>query len=413
MMDCVEMARRLGKRVGSELGIPVYLYETAATRPEHQNLEYIRRGQYEALKEEIATNPDRLPDFGPARLTGAGATVIGARAPLVAFNIYLTTDEVALAQKIAKAVRNSSGGLHYVKAMGILVGGRAQVSMNLTDFQQTPIARVVEMVRREASRYGVDIHHSELVGLVPQQALVDAAIWYLQMDQFEPGQILETQLYTDMAKKPANEIGPTAPDFLDDLASAKPTPGGGSAAAYAGAAAAALVAMVARLTVGKKKYAAVEAQMWPLIEAAEEQRQALTRAVTQDAAVFEKYMAAVHLPKETSEQQSARAAAVESATYGAAQVPLEVTRRAVAVIGLALQAASLGNLNAISDAGSAAALARAALTGAGYNVRTNSLNLTDRSMAQALVDQVVALETQAAELETQVKQVLHERGRIL
>lgn len=413
MMDCVEIARRLGKRVGSELGIPVYLYESAAARPERQNLEYIRRGQYEALKEEIATNPDRLPDFGPARLTGAGATVIGARAPLVAFNVYLTTDEVAVAQKIAKAVRNSSGGLHYVKAIGILVEGRAQVSMNLTDFQQTPIARVVEMVRREAARYGLGIHHSELVGLVPQQALVDAAVWYLQMDPFEPGQILETQLYTGLIKKPASETGPTAPDFLDELASAKPTPGGGSAAAYTGAAAAALVAMVARLTVGKKKYAAVEAQMWPLIEAAEEQRQALTRAVTQDAAAFEKYMAAVRLPKDSPEQQSARAAAVESATYGAAQAPLEVARRAVEVIGLALQAASLGNLNAISDAGSAAALALAALTGAGYNIRTNSLNLTDRSMAQALVDQVFALETKAAELETQVKQVLHERGRIL
>lgn len=413
MMDCVEIARRLGKRVGSELGIPVYLYEAAATRPERQNLEYIRSGQYEALKEEIATNPDRLPDFGPARLTGAGATVIGARAPLVAFNVYLTTDEVAVAQRIAKAVRNSSGGLHYVKAIGILVEGRAQVSMNLTDFQQTPIARVVEMVRREATRYGVGIHHSELVGLVPQQALVGAAVWYLQMDPFEPSQILETQLFTGLIKKPASEIGPTAPDFLDELASAKPTPGGGSAAAYTGAAAAALVAMVARLTVGKKKYAAVEAQMWPLIEAAEEQRQALTRAVTQDAAAFEKYMAAVRLPKDSPAQQSVRAAAVESATYGAAQVPLEVARRAVAVIGLALQAASLGNLNAISDAGSAAALALAALTGAGYNIRTNSLNLTDRSMAQALVDQVFALETQAAELETQVKQVLHERGRIL
>ena len=412
MTDCIEMARRLGRRVGSELDIPVYLYEAAAVRPERQNLEDIRRGQYEVLKEEIVTVPARQPDFGPSRLTGAGATVIGARAPLVAFNVYLTTDEVAIAQKIAKAVRNSSGGLHYVKAMGILVEGRAQVSMNLTDFQQTPIARVVEMVRREAARYGVNIHHSELVGLAPQQALVDAAVWYLQLDQFEPGQILETQLYTGLNNFPVSEVVSSEMGFLDVLASGKPTPGGGSAAAYTGAAAAALVAMVGRLTVGKKKYAAVESQMWPLIEAAEAHRQALTQAVAQDAAAFEDFMNANRLPKGTPEQQSARAVALEKATLRAAQVPLEIARHAVAVIELAVQAANLGNLNAISDAGTAAALARAALTGAGLNVRTNILNLSDRIAAEELVAEIESLDAKASELEGQIKHVLRERGHI-
>jgi glutamate formiminotransferase/formiminotetrahydrofolate cyclodeaminase len=412
MPDCVEMARRLGRRVGTELNIPVYLYEAAAARPDRQNLENIRRGQYEVLKEEIGTVPDRQPDFGPARLTGAGATVIGARALLVAFNVYLTTDEVAIAQKIAKAIRNSSGGLRYVKAMGILVEGRAQVSMNLTDFQQTPIARVVEMVRREAARYGVGVHHSELVGLAPQQSLVDAAVWYLQLDQFEPGQILESKLCTVLSARPATGTQPAGPDFLDELASGKPTPGGGSAAAHTGAAAAALVAMVARLTVGKKKYAAVEAQMWPLIEAAEAHRQALTQAVEQDAAAFEKYMEAARLPKDAPEQQTARAAALETAMLHAARVPLETARRAVAVIELAVQAATLGNVNAISDAGTAAALARAALTGAGLNVRTNTLNLADRAIADRLVGEIVDLEIQASAYEAQLKQTLRERGHL-
>ena len=173
MQECVELSRHLAQRVGEELHIPVYLYEEAATRPIRKNLEDIRRGEYELLKEEIGTNPDREPDFGQAAIGPAGATVIGARQPLIAFNVYLTTDDVSIAGKIARAVRNSTGGLRYVKAMGVLVEGRAQVSMNLTNFRQTPVFRVVEMVRREAERFGVSIHHTELVGLIPQEAVVD------------------------------------------------------------------------------------------------------------------------------------------------------------------------------------------------------------------------------------------------
>ncbi len=226
MLECVEMARRLGKRVGSELDIPVYLYEEAATCPERQALENIRRGEYETLKVEIATHPERKPDFGPSRLTGAGATVIGARQPLVAFNIYLTTGDVDIANRIAKAVRNSSGGLRFVKAMGVLVEGRAQVSMNLTNFRQTPIARVVELVRREAARYGVTVHHSELIGMIPQEALVDAAVWYLQLDAFSPDQVLESRLRSLPAAALAGNS--SEPSFLDRLADGTPTPGGGS-----------------------------------------------------------------------------------------------------------------------------------------------------------------------------------------
>ncbi len=194
MEECIALAQRLGQRVGSELSIPVYLYEAAATRPERANLENIRRGQYEGLKVEVESDPERKPDFGPSKLPRAGATVIGARSPLIAFNVYLTTDDVSIAKKIAKAVRQSSGGLRYVKGLGLLVDGRAQVSMNLTNFRETPIARVVEFVRREAQRCGVGIHHSELVGLIPQEALVDAAVWYTQLDQFDKEQILEIEI---------------------------------------------------------------------------------------------------------------------------------------------------------------------------------------------------------------------------
>ena len=195
MEECIAIAQRLGQRVGSELNIPVYLYEAAAARPERANLENIRRGQYEGLKTEVESDPERKPDFGPSELGAAGATVIGARNPLIAFNVYLTTDDVSIAKKIAKAIRHSSGGLRYVKGLGLLVDGRAQISMNLTNFHDTPIARAVEFIRREAQRYGVGIHHSELVGLIPQEALVDAAVWYTQLDQFDKEQILESRLF--------------------------------------------------------------------------------------------------------------------------------------------------------------------------------------------------------------------------
>jgi glutamate formiminotransferase len=194
MADCVEMARRLGERVGRELSIPVYLYGEAATRPERRNLADVRRGEYEGLKVVIETDLHRAPDFGPATMGKAGATAIGARHPLIAFNVYLNTEDVAIAKAIARAVRHSSGGLRCVKALGLLVEGRAQVSMNLTDYRRTPIHRVVEMIRREAVRYGVAIVSSEVVGLIPNEALVDAAHFYLQLDGFSPDQILENRL---------------------------------------------------------------------------------------------------------------------------------------------------------------------------------------------------------------------------
>ena len=194
MAECVELAHGLGRRIGEELGIPVYFYEEAATRPERRNLAEVRRGEYEQMKDVIATNPDRVPDFGPAVMGSAGATAVAARPPLIAFNVYLNTDDAAPAKDIARAVRYSSGGLRFVKALGLTVEGQAQVSMNLTDYQRTPIHRVVEMIRSEAARRGLMVTHSEVVGLLPAEALVDAARFYLQLAGFSPEQILENRL---------------------------------------------------------------------------------------------------------------------------------------------------------------------------------------------------------------------------
>jgi glutamate formiminotransferase/formiminotetrahydrofolate cyclodeaminase len=408
MSECVQMARRLGERVGRELNIPVYLYEEAATQPGRVNLEDIRRGQYEALKAEIGVKPERKPDFGPEKAGPAGGTVIGARHPLVAFNVYLNTADLAVAKAVAKALRHSSGGFRYVKALGMLVDGRAQVSMNLTNFRGTPVQRVVETVRREAARYGVGVQSSELVGLIPQEALVDSAVWYLQLDGFKPDQVLENRLYEAQAKSGPEAAG----NFLDDLAAATATPGGGSAAAYAGAMAAALVAMVARLTVGKKKYAEVEPQMKEILAQAERLRRELTAGVEQDSAAFEGVMAAFKLPKETPEQQEKRAAAIQAATLQAAHVPLEAARRAVDVLALAERCVALGNLNAISDGASAAALSRAALTAASLNVRINVNSLTDKAAGEELLAGLAALEKKAAGLEKQIAASVQERGGI-
>jgi glutamate formiminotransferase/formiminotetrahydrofolate cyclodeaminase len=400
MDECVGMARRLGQRVGTELNVPVYLYEAAATRPDRTNLEVIRKGQFEGLKAALsAADPARQPDFGPAQLGSAGATVIGARAPLVAFNVYLTTGDVAIAKSIAKAMRASSGGFRFVKAAGFLVDGCAQVSMNLTDFRQTPIARVVETIRREALRYGVGIQHTELVGLIPQEALIDAAVWYTQLDQFQPDQVLETRLQ-------ASQSTNTQPTFLDELAAATPAPGGGSAAAYAGAMGAGLVAMVAGLTLGKKKYAEVESQMKAILAEAETLRAELTAGVEEDAAAFAAVLSAFKLPKEAPD----RVEQIDQATLQAAHVPLQAAAKAVRVIELAAQVAALGNLNAISDGASGAAMARAALTAAGTNVRINVNSLAEKTRGADLLVELKRLEARAEALEAEIRQVLEKRG---
>jgi glutamate formiminotransferase / formiminotetrahydrofolate cyclodeaminase len=411
MQDCVQIARHLGQRVGDELKIPVYLYEEAATRPDRTNLEDIRRGQYEALKRELGVFPERDPDFGPKSVGHAGATVIGARQPLIAYNVYLATDDISIAVKIAKTIRFSSGGLRYVKALGMLVEGRAQVSMNLTNFHKTSMPLVVETIRREAARYGVMIHHAELVGLIPQTALVDAAVWYLQLDQFSHDQILEQKLFSldQEPKKLTQEIDPSGAEFLEALSSGQATPGGGAAAAYSAAAAAALVSMVARLTIGKKKYAESESRMQDVLAQSEVLRNDLTQYTRLDASAFESVMAAYRLPKDNSDQLEIRRKAIEQAILLATQVPLAVANKSLRVLELAEQVVRFGNITALSDGASGAALAVAAVTGAGYNIRINSKELPPILAAPCIAD-LTGIERQTEEIEARIQIALHERG---
>ena len=409
MVECVEMARRLGKRVADELAIPVYFYEEAALRPDRRNLEDIRRGEYEGLKLAIQQDPSRAPDLGPARLGSAGATVIGAREALIAYNIYLNTSDVGIAEKIARRVRNSSGGFRYVKAMGVLVGGLAQVSMNLTNFRRSPMAQITEMVRREAAHYGAGIHHSEIVGLVPNQALVNAARWYLQLDGFENEQLLYSRLFAWQGEQ-MSAAKTEQSDFLEQVAEGTPSPGGGSAAAHTGALAAALAAMVGRLTVGKPKYAEVEAETWQIIARAEALRKELTEAIDLDAQAFDGILQARRLPKLTESQQQARSEAITKATLHAARVPLETAGKCLAVMKLAARMAEIGNLNAISDAGAGAQLAAAAFRSAALNVRINLLGMENEPEPARILAELDNLQGEAEGVLSSVQESLAKRA---
>jgi len=387
--DCVAMARHVGEEIWKRYQIPVYLYEAAATRPERQNLENIRRGQFEGVRDEIATNPARLPDFGEARLhPTAGATVVGARKFLIACNVFLNTPDVAVAKKIAKAVRASSGGFRYVKAAGFPVRGMAQVSMNLTDFEQTPIARVFEFVKREAARYGAMPVSSEIVGLIPKKALEDAAEWFLQIENFDSSLILENRLAAVMGGKMAvGGLRAGIEPFLEQLAAPTATPGGGSASAAAGAMAAALAQMVAGMSRGKKAYVQHERELSEAIARLSQLREELKAAIDADAASYDAVMKAFEQAKESAANNGLVTEALKQAT----SVPLSVAECAQEVSQWAEKLGPITNPRMASDLGVSKALARAAKEGALANVEINLEGLKDAAFVSEVRKRAASL----------------------
>ena len=387
MDDCVALARRLADRVGRELEIPVYLYERAATRPDRENLADIRRGEFEALRNEIGTNPARDPDFGPRQIhPTAGAVVIGARPFLVAYNVYLgPASNLAVAKDVAKAVRGSSGGLRYVKGLGLEVNGQAQVSMNLVDLEKTPLYRAFDMVKTEAEARGVSPTWSEVVGLVPERALFETAARHVQLRDFSPDLVLERKV------RSAVSGGVSLSGFVSSVASSTPTPGGGSVSAHVGALAAALAQMVAGLTVGRKKYAAVDAEMKQIGLDAADLGNELAALVEADARAYTAVSNAYKLPKEPDDAAVRRTEAITEALLGASRVPLDTARACARVAELASAVAVKGNTNAVSDAGVAALLAEAACRGAAYNVRINIAALEDKSRGASLAAEATEL----------------------
>jgi len=388
MDDCIVLARTLGERVGTELGIPVFLYERAATSPARENLADVRRGEFEGIRDEMAAGAaHRKPDFGPDRVHAtAGAVAIGARPFLVAYNVYLgPVENLPVAKAVAKAVRGSSGGLRYVKGLGLEVDGQAQVSMNLVDTEKTPIYRAYEMVKREAEAHGVSPTWSEIVGVVPERALFETAARHIQLRDFKPEMVLEQKV------RAAVQGGESLSGFVASVASSSPTPGGGSVSAHAGALAAALAQMVAGLTAGRKKYVAVDAEMRELGLEAAKLVNTLTTLVARDADSYGAVSAAYKLPSEPPEALAKRKAAITDALLGASEVPLETARACARVAELAATCATKGNTNAVSDAGVAALLAEAACRGAVYNVRINVASLEDKSRGAGLIEEAKQL----------------------
>ncbi len=377
--DCVAMARHVGAEIAKRFQIPVYLYEAAAATPERQNLENIRRGQFEGIRADIATNPARKPDFGEPRVhSTAGATVVGARKFLIAYNVFLNTPDVDIAKKIAKAVRFSTGGLRFVKGAGFLVRGLAQVSMNLTDFDQTPIHRVFEFVKREAARYGVIPVSSEIVGLIPKRALEQAAEWFLQIENFDSSLILENRLAAVMGGKMAvGGLRAGVEPFIEQLAAPTATPGGGSAAAATGAMAAGLASMVASMSRGKKAYLQYESQLSEALGRLSQLREELKSAIDADAESYNTVMKAYKSAKSSDGKSDGNAnandgdSAISAALKQATGIPLGVAENVVEVAKIAASLKPITNPNMKSDLTTAIALAKAALEGAAANVEIN------------------------------------------
>jgi glutamate formiminotransferase len=365
--ECVRLAERVAQAIWDRLKVPVYLYEAAARRPDRANLENIRRGQFEALVAEMGVKPERAPDCGdPVCHPTAGATVVGARKFLIAYNVNLGTSDVSVAKKIAKTIRFSSGGFRFVKSLGLLLESRniAQVSINLTDFEQTPMHVVFETVRREAERWGVPVVGSEIVGLIPRKAIELSAEYFLRYENFRPELVLENRIADALTAHSG------LPQFLDALAAPTATPGGGSASAAAAAMAAALGAMVTRL-----------AKQDP--QPFEDDRAFFTAAVDRDSEAFNHVMAAYKRPKDE------RTPYVEVALHGAAEVPLQVVERAAAMQKRldALQIpAKFG-----SDLAVAKALIVAARAGALENVKINLDSIQDADFKKGVEARLEAL----------------------
>jgi glutamate formiminotransferase len=404
--DCVALAHRVGEEIWKRYRIPVYFYEAAAKRPERVNLENIRRGQFEGLRAEMKRDHNRLPDVGEPKLhPTAGATVVGARKFLIAYNVNLNTSDIGIANKIAKAIRFSSGGLRYVKSMGVELKARnlAQVSINLTDFEQTPMHRVYEMVKREAARYGVIPVGSEIVGLIPKKAIEMTADYFLQVENFSPAQVFENKLQAVLSGQPLEpavkegRLAGLAEPFLEAVAAPTATPGGGSVSALAGVLAASLGQMVAGLSRKKKSQASFVNELSEALDQLRRNAAELAEAIDRDAAAYDAVMAAYKLPQESAENERLRDEAIQRATRGAAEVPLQVAERSVELFEQLGQLTAIAAASMKSDLEVARVMAVAGARGALANVEINLDSIADAIYVTSLRAKSAALRERLGE----------------
>lgn len=458
--DCIHLAHTAGERIARETGVPVYFYESAARKPDRVNLEDVRRGGFEQLREEIAVNPERAPDEGAARVhETAGACIVGARSLLIAYNINLHTTDISVARRIARAVRGRDGGLRFLKALGFELQerGLTQVSMNLVRFEKTELHHAFEAVRREAERYGVRVAGSEIVGLIPQAALDRSAEYFLRIENFSPDLILENRIATALAKRkqaaavqrrredaaaswsaeveaeaiarrgvmPQHEAQAAAnerpSEHSSDAAGASThadanvnasvpdeITGGGAAAAHAASLAVALGEMVAHLIERKGKQEDMEREAHDALQALNDLRARLAQAADEDGASFAGVLGARRMPGRNDEERRARAHAVEEALKGATAVPFEVASLAVQVGELLETLAELGEPAWLSDSATGAQLALAAVVGARYNVLVNTAEIEDEEFASEHVSRADDLLERAREIAARVEVMLLE-----
>lgn len=454
MEDCVKLAHELARRVAGELRIPVYLYEEAAQKEERKNLANIRAGEYEGLPEKLR-DPDWAPDYGEAVFNPkSGATVIGAREFLIAYNINLNTRDRRLAQEIALRLRESGrakkdsegntvrdaegkpvmlpGRFKHLKAVGWYIEdyGVAQISINFTNYKTTPPHLVFDEAVKEAEKLGLRVTGSELVGLIPKEALIMAGRYYLSKQGKSPGVPEEEIIRIAVLSLGLNDVTLFDPEkkiieyqfkestdsllrlnlreFANKLSLDSPTPGGGSAAALCGALSAALSSMVANLTVGKKSYESVDQEMKKSAVKAQILKDELLRAVDEDTRAFNKVMDASRLPKATEEQAKEKEAAVEKASKEATLVPLSVLEKSISLLELAKIVALKGNRNSLSDAGVAGLIAEAAAQGAYYNVKINLPGIQDDAFKEEISKKADSLEEKASELGEELRRLIRE-----
>jgi len=452
MEDCVEIARALGKRVGDELGIPVYLYEAAASRPERRSLADVRKGEYEALPEKLK-EPFWAPDFGPAAFSArSGATVIGAREFLIAWNVNLNTRDRKLAHAVAQEIREAGkpkrgpdgklvkdargqtlsvpGRFKECRAVGWYIEeyGRAQVSINMTNYKITPIHVLFDACREEAAKLGLRVTGSELVGLIPLQALLDAGDHYLARQGKTTGVPEKERLHVAIQSLGLGEIAPFDPaqkvieyryrgaagglrsmrltEFSDELSSDSPAPGGGSVAALCGSLSSALSSMVAALTWSKAGMEKTRPEMKEIGAEGQALKDWFLEAVDRDTEAFNTVLDAVRLPKKGPEEIKARDEAMAAANLAAAKVPLEVLERSLRALRLALAVSERGNPNSVSDAGVAGACALAAAEGASLNVRINAPSIPDVGSREDLLARQREHLAAARDLAGQVRQAV-------
>ena len=415
--ECIELSKEFAEEFSKKSKVPVFLYSKSATRPDRVDLPNIREGEFEALKDEIGTNPEKKPDYGPNKIhPTAGATATGARNFLIAINFNLSTTNLEVAKVCADAVRGTTGGFVNVQGIGLDLPAKncVQVSLNLTHPKRTKIHQVLEVVRNEARRFGATVVETEIVGMVPLFALLDALRYYIQPEKLDDSMILDLYYLGggyDPTKKTFTEMSMI--EFGNQVRRARATPGGGSVAAALGSFGAGLVCMVTGLSLSGRKFVGIKEEMIEHRHACEYDRGVLMDLIEKDSEAFDVVMGTFKLPEETAAEKKKKEAATQKATIEAANVPLRTMQHSFNAMTHAKVAAAKGNINAITDAGVAAHALMAAIEGAALNVRINLGNISDKSFVDKTAKEVDKLLTDGAKLKVEVLEIVEARMKEL